>query len=131
MMPPHPKAGCRDFLHAQALTRREVLRVGTLGMLGLSLPTLLAARARAANDPPPAPARARSCIFLFLVGGPSQFETFDPKPEAPAGVRSLFGTLRTSVPGTFLGEHLEAVAALAHRFTLVRSLWHRYGGHFG
>src|SRR5262245_19899086 len=105
------KHGCREFLHTQALTRREVLRVGGLSVLGLSLSALFAAQARASGER--TQARARSCIFLFLTGGPSQFETFDPKPDAPADVRSMYNTIRTSVPGTFVGQYLEDVAALA------------------
>jgi hypothetical protein len=81
-------------LETHLLNRRDVLRVGTLGLAGLTLPALLAAQARASNTPP----RARSCIFLFLSGGPSHFETFDPKPNAPAEVRSIFGTIQTRVP---------------------------------
>jgi uncharacterized protein (DUF1501 family) len=120
------KNGCSDYLRTSVLHRREFLRVGGLSLMGLSLPALFAAETRAFSN-----ARARSCIFLFLSGGPSQFETFDPKPDAPAETRSLFGTLRTRVPGTLLGEYLPDLAALADRFALVRSVWHRYTGHFG
>ncbi len=124
--------GCPEFLHAQALSRRELLRVGGLGALGLSLPALFAAEAGASDyGGARSPARARSCILLFLSGGPSQYETFDPKLDAPSEVRSLFGTTASSVPGTHLCELLPDLAPLANRFALVRSAWHRYGGHFG
>lgn len=132
-MPVRPGTqGCPEFLHAQALTRRELLRVGGLGTLGLSLPALLAAEASAADYGGERPrARAKSCILLFLSGGPSQYETFDPKPDAPSENRSIFGTTATNVPGTHLCELLPDLAPLANRFALIRSAWHKYGGHFG
>jgi hypothetical protein len=126
------EGGCPGFRRLQDLHRREFLRVGGLSALGLTLPTLFEAEARGSGYAGEAPAaRARSCILVFISGGPSQYETFDPKPEARAEHRSIFGTARSSVPGTLLCEHLPSLAAQAHRFALVRSLWHRYGGHFG
>jgi uncharacterized protein (DUF1501 family) len=71
-----------------------------------------------------APGRAKSCIVLFLVGGPSQLETWDPKPDAPAEVRGPFRPIATSVPGTRISEHLPRMATLAHRFAIVRSVCH-------
>jgi uncharacterized protein (DUF1501 family) len=130
MASPLSSRGCTEFLACQRLTRRELLRVGSLSALGLSLPALLASEART----PAAPegrARARSCILVFLAGGPSQHETFDPKPDAPSDIKSIFGTTATAVPGTHLCEHLPDLAPLATRFALVRSLWHKQGGHFG
>jgi hypothetical protein len=102
------------------LPRREFLRVGGLGLLGLGLPGLFHGRATAA----PTPARARSCIQLFLWGGPSQHETFDPKPDAPEGVRGLFRPADTAVPGVRICEYLPRLARLAGRYALVRSLTH-------
>src|SRR5436305_408382 len=99
------------------VNRRDFLRVGGLSALGLTLPALFAAEARTAQYGYQRIAgRARSCIFLFLSGGPSQFETFDPKPEARAEYRSIFGTIPTNVPGTFLCEHLPDLARQADRF---------------
>src|SRR5206468_164261 len=98
-------------------SRRDLLRVGALSALGLSLPALFAAKSRAAEyGLESLPARAKSCIFLFLSGGPSQFETFDPKPEARVGNRNIFETVQTSVPGTLLCEHLPDLAKQAQRF---------------
>jgi hypothetical protein len=122
---------CREFL-SQSLVRRDFLRVGALGTLGLSLPDLFAAEARASNyGGTRASARARSCILLFLGGGPSHYETFDPNPDAPSEVRNIFQTIPTNVPGTFLSEFLPDLARQADRYALVRSMWHKYGGHFG
>jgi hypothetical protein len=64
---------------------------------------------------------ADACILIFLWGSPSQFETFDPKPHAPAGIRGEFGVIRTSVPGTIVSEHIPLLAQRAHRYALVRT----------
>src|SRR5215467_2340959 len=81
------------------IDRRGFLTLGTLGLGGLSLSSLLAA----ANEPP-RHVTGKSVIFLFQQGGPSQFETFDPKPEAPSGTRTVTGIVKTSVPGVYFGE---------------------------
>src|SRR5688572_6095835 len=77
------------------ISRRSLLSVGTLGWLGLSLPEALAAPA--ASPTPPGTRQDPSCIFIFLNGGPSQFETFDPKPDQPAEVRGPYGAIETNV----------------------------------
>ncbi|HEV2948028.1 MAG TPA: DUF1501 domain-containing protein, partial [Gemmataceae bacterium] len=100
------------------LSRRDLLRTGALGWLGLSLPELLRlqeARGGASKH------RADSCILIFLWGAPSQFETFDPKPDAPAEVRGEFGVIRTNVPGTVDSEHIPLLAQRADRYALVRT----------
>src|SRR5258707_501029 len=87
--------------------RRDFLRAGALSAMGLSVPTWFTAAAQAGDYlGERIPARARSCILLFLSGGPSQYETFDPKPDAPSENRTIFQTIRSSVPGTHLCEHL-------------------------
>jgi hypothetical protein len=101
------------------LGRRAWLRLGGLGLLGLSLPRLLRADAT-----PAAPAAARSCVLFLLHGGPSQLDTWDPKPDAPAEVRGEFRPIATTVPGLRVCEHLPRLARLAHRFTVVRSMTH-------
>jgi hypothetical protein len=126
------EGGCSGFLQMQQLHRREFLRVGGLSALGVSLPNVLAREAHASNylgEAPPA--RAKACILLFLSGGPSHLETFDPKPLANTDYRTIFPTISTNVPGIQLTEPLAGLARQADRFTLVRSLWHTYGGHFG
>jgi hypothetical protein len=72
----------------------------------------------------PPPARARHCILLWLVGGASQLETWDPKPDAPSEVRGPFGTIATAVPGIRLSEHLPRTAELARHYAIIRSLHH-------
>jgi hypothetical protein len=110
------------------LHRRELLRVGGLSALGLSLPGLLGARAEStATSSPLDPlgatfGRARSCIFLWLQGGPPQHETFDPKPDAPAGIRGEFRPIATNVPGIDFCELLPRTARIADRLAIVRSI---------
>ena len=97
------------------LGRREFLRIGGLGLGGLGLSDLLAAKA--AN-----PAlKDRSVIFLFMHGGPSQFETFDPKMDASAEIRSVTGEIPTKLPGITFGSTFEKLARLNDKFSIVRS----------
>ena len=97
------------------LTRRAALRVGGVGLFGLTLPQLLAAEKKAKRK-----AKAKSVIFLHQWGGPGQHETFDPKPTAPDNVRGWFGATQTRVPGVIFGERIPRLAALADKFTVVR-----------
>lgn len=99
--------------------RREFLRVGGLTLGSLSLADLLAARAAANNAGQLV--TDKSVILLFLHGGPSQFETFDPKMTAPAGIRSVTGELATRIPGVTFGGTFPRLAALADKLTIVRS----------
>ncbi|HVA51009.1 MAG TPA: DUF1501 domain-containing protein [Pirellulales bacterium] len=99
--------------------RREFLRIGGLALGGLSLGDLLAAPSSAA--PPGKLVTDKSVIFLFLHGGPSQFETFDPKMSAPAEVRSATGELATRIPGVTFGGTFPRLAGLADKLAIVRS----------
>jgi hypothetical protein len=103
------------------LSRREFLRVGGLGLSGLTLPGLFQGRARASAAPR---GRAKSCIQLFMWGGPSQQETFDLKPNAPDGVRGTFRPIATRTPGIQICEHLPQLARRTDRYAIVRSLTH-------
>lgn len=104
----------------QGMHRREFLRLGNAGFAGLTLDRLL----RTA-DAGPAPGKPeRSCIFIYLAGGPSQLETFDPKPAAPLNIRGPWGAIRTATPGTHFGEMLPSLARLVDRFALLRALNH-------
>jgi hypothetical protein len=99
--------------------RREWLRVGGLGALGLTLPSVLRAEGRSREA---SFGRAKSCILLFLSGGPPQHETFDPKPDAPLEIRGDIKSLPTSVPGVHFSEVLPRTARLAHRMSVIRSM---------
>ena len=98
------------------MSRRGFLTLGTLGLGGLSLSSMLAAA-----EEKPRHVTGKSVIFLFQQGGPSQFETFDPKPEAPEGIRTVGGTVQTSVPGIHFGATMGQLAKLADKLTIVRS----------
>jgi hypothetical protein len=99
--------------------RREWLRVGGLGCLGLSLPSLLNANPRSRDG---SFGRAKSCIILFLSGGPPQHETFDPKPDAPLEIRGDFKSIPTSVPGVHFSETLPRTAKRMHQIAVIRSM---------
>ncbi len=113
--------GARSRL-CDGLRRREMLRIGGLGLLGagLDLRGLLAAdqaRAGAGSGP-----KAKSCIVIFLMGGPPQHSTWDPKPDAPADVRGAFKPIATKVPGMFISELLPKTAQVADKLCLIRSM---------
>lgn len=102
------------------LSRAEFLRLGCLGaMAGVST-----RGARANDSSGPAIPRAKSVIIVFASGGQSQFETWDPKPDAPSEIRGEFGSISTAVPGTFVCEHMPRLAALADRYALIRTMSH-------
>ncbi len=107
-------------------SRREYLRIGTVGVFGLSLPEVLRAQALESAKPK---GKGVSCILLWLSGGPSQLETFDPKPDAPAEIRGEFKTISTGVPGVHFTEYLPRVAKQFKNFSVIRSLTHNQGTH--
>lgn len=111
----------------RALNRRAFLTVGSLGLGGLSLSSLLAGRAAAGESA--SVTTGKSVIFLFQQGGPSQFETFDPKPDAPDGVRTVTDTIPTSLPGVHFGDTMAQLAKVAHKLTVVRSFQTNNAGH--
>ena len=102
-------------------TRRDFLRVGALGAMGLTLPDFLAAKEQGAIRPE---ADDRSCILIFNLGAPSQLDTFDMKPDAPAEVRGPFRPINTVSPEIQLSEILPRHADVADKFSLVRSCYH-------
>jgi uncharacterized protein (DUF1501 family) len=110
------------------LGRRDFLRIGSLGLAGLALPQLLARAADGAASPGRV-ASDKSVVFLFLHGGPSQFETFDPKMSAPAEIRSATGEVKTTVPGLTFGGSFPKLARLAGRLCVVRSFTTGDGNH--
>ncbi|MFO0969389.1 MAG: DUF1501 domain-containing protein [Gemmataceae bacterium] len=110
-------------------TRRDFLKVGALGMGGLLLPDLLRARARAAEAG--RPTRNTSVVWLWLGGGPTHVETFDPKMSAPAEFRSTVGSVATNVPGVEIGGVFPRMARVADKMAFVRSFAHQNSGHAG
>ncbi len=110
------------------LSRRNLLKAGLAGLAGLSVPTLLRQRAEAASAGRPTPGR-RSVILLWMAGGPSHIDTWDPKPDRPPQNRGPFGVTRTRLPGVLLCEHLPRMAALLDRFTIIRSVDATHSNH--
>src|SRR5216683_5274974 len=104
------------------LTRRDWLRVGGLGLFGLSMPELLrsgqTAAAKTARSAGPGRGKAKSCIVLFLMGGPPQHSTWDPKPDAPAEIRGQFKPIATSVPGITISELMPRLAERMDRIAI-------------
>jgi hypothetical protein len=110
------------------VTRRTMLQAGGAGLLGLSLPRLLEAEAAGSQGPA---GRAKSVIFLFLFGGPSQLETFDMKPEAPAEIRGPYQPIASRTPGLRICEHLSRSAAVSDKFAVIRTMSHDFNDHSG
>jgi hypothetical protein len=100
-------------------SRRDVLRIGSLAPLGLALPQLTRQRATAGAE---SGRRAKSCILLFLMGGPPQHSTWDPKPNAPAEIRGAFSPIATSVLGIHIGELMPRLAQQADRLCILRAI---------
>ena len=111
----------------EGATRREFLQIGALGLGGLTLPQLLATEAAAGTGK--SIVRKKSVVLLFLQGGPTHIETFDPKMTAPAEYRAMFGETKTSLPGVTYGSHFPQLAAMADRLAVVRSFRHGNGSH--
>ncbi|MCI0684259.1 MAG: DUF1501 domain-containing protein [Gemmataceae bacterium] len=109
----------RPARFCDSLTRRDFFHAGALSMLGLTLPDWMKLRAAGA-----APDRDVNCIMLFLCGGPSHIDTWDPKPEAPPEIRGPFGVTATNVPGIRLAETFPRMAQIADKYSLIRSVYH-------
>jgi uncharacterized protein (DUF1501 family) len=111
--------------------RRDFLKLGTAGLLGLTLPQALRSEARArasVADDLPRP-KAKSVIMVWLGGGPASIDMWDLKPEAPDGIRGEFKPLKTNVTGVEISEHLPQMAAVADKYTIVRSICHTIPSH--
>lgn len=111
------------------LSRREWIQAGGGGLLGLSLPQVLAAEE--SQREPFSGGRARSVLFVYLFGGPSQLETFDMKPDAPSTVRGPFQSIDSRTPGLRICEHLPMLAAESEKYCVVRTLNHSQNDHNG
>ncbi|MEW4570032.1 DUF1501 domain-containing protein [Tautonia sp. JC769] len=119
----HAPTDCEGF------HRRDLIRIGASGLLGLGLSDLLRRRSLGARSTPVGRRRAEGVIFLWLAGGPSTIDLWDLKPEAPAEIRGEFRPIDTRSPGLQLCEHLPGLAAVADRITLVRSVEHTITDH--
>jgi hypothetical protein len=108
------------------LTRREMIQAGGAGLLGLSLPKLVAAEQSTQHF---RHGRAKSVLFLYLFGGPSQLETFDLKPEAPSKLRGPFHPIASRTPDLKLCEHLSRTAKISDKFCVIRTMTHPHNDH--
>ena len=106
------------------VTRRDFLHAGALGLMGLTLPEFFSLKASGAvqND------KDINCIQLMLVGGPSQLDTWDMKPDAPASIRGPYKPIKTNVPGIEISEIFPRMAKHADKFALLRSMLPHGGG---
>lgn len=111
--------------NCQGITRRTALKAGFCGLLGLSLADMLKLQARATET-----SRNKSVILMWLDGGPSHMETYDPKPEAPTEYRGPYGVINTNVPGIRIADILPRHARHADKMVFLRSMHHDNGDHF-
>ncbi len=115
--------------NCEGTTRRDCLQFGLGALLGSGLVDSLRVRGEAAKqDGGPAPT-AKRCILIWMDGGPSHFETFDPKPDAPAEFRGEFSHIDTAIPGTLYSEHMVKLAASLGDYAMIRSIRHNQGNH--
>ncbi len=117
------RLGCNELDHPE-IGRRELLRIGGLSLFGFGTMDLLRLQSQLQADTSARRPPAKSIVFIFQSGGPSQHETFDPKPQAPAEIRGEYGTTATKLAGVRFCEYLPKLAQRAHRFSLVRTMHH-------
>ncbi|WP_442509878.1 DUF1501 domain-containing protein [Novipirellula sp. SH528] len=117
--------GCHAFRRSNRPSRRQVLQAGAISALGLGMGDLQSRLAHAEQSGIQLPTkRAKACIFLFMWGGPSQLDTLDMKPDAPAEVRGTFNPTSTKVPGIQICEHFSQLATMTDKLAIIRSLTH-------
>ena len=117
----------KTFNCCDGLARRDFIRVGSMGLGALTLPHILTHRAQAAQAG--GLVRKTSVIFLELAGGPTQFETYDPKPDSPAEYRGPFGAIKTNVPGVQFSELMAEQAKVMDKLAIIRSVHHERSSH--
>jgi uncharacterized protein (DUF1501 family) len=130
-----PGGICSDLCDPQLkLTRRDLLRVGGAGILGLSLGSLLKLQALASEAPKPAGGpgwgKAKSVVLIYLQGGPSHLDLWDPKESLPDNMRSVFKPIPTKIPGVNFTEILPSLAKVNDKFTMIRSMAYTPNGLF-
>ncbi len=115
--------------NCEGTTRRDCLKLGLGGFFGTGLVNALRMQGLAAEAVSKPTATAKSCVLIWMDGGPTHFETFDPKPDAPAEVRGEFDHIPTTLPGVHFSQHMQRLATLTDRFSLIRSIRHNQGNH--
>jgi uncharacterized protein (DUF1501 family) len=124
----HMDMGDQSRRYCDGLSRRNFLEIGALGLAGLALPQWLRVKATAAQAAHPV--KDTAVILIWLDGGPTHMETYDPKPEAPAEYRGPLQAIPTNVPGIQINELLPRHAQVMDKLAIVRSLHHDNGDHF-
>ncbi|MBN9122842.1 MAG: DUF1501 domain-containing protein, partial [Planctomycetes bacterium] len=115
--------------NCNGVSRRDCLQLGLGALLGGGLVTALRARGFAAEAVNKPEARAKACILIWMDGGPTHFEMFDPKPDAPEEYRGEFKAIPTAVPGVHFSEHMTKLAKSLNKFAMIRSIRHDQGNH--
>ena len=118
------RIGCDDFQQTLGMSRRGFVTAGMLGAAGLGLPDVLRADSKKGSL-----SNINTVILLWMRGGPSHIDMWDPKPEAPVEYRGEFGTIGTNVPGIRLGDMLPLSARIMDKWSIIRSLNHHDAGH--
>src|SRR6188474_903377 len=117
------------FTNCSGVSRRDCLQLGLGTLLGGGLVTALRARGFAAEVANKPAARAKSCILIWQDGGPTHYEMFDPKPDAPKEYRGEFKAIPTAVSGVQFSEHMTKLAKCLDKFAVIRSIRHDQGNH--
>lgn len=128
----------RAVRNCDGVSRRELMRIGSIGLMGLGLPEFLAQKASAANESAAAKkyagargfGQAKSVIMIFLQGGPSHIDIWDPKPDAASNIRGEFKPIPTKIKGTHISEHMPMMAQALDKATLIRSMSYTPNGLF-
>ena len=115
--------------NCEGLNRRDCLQLGLGTLIGGGLVDALRLQGLAAETVVQPTAKAKSCILVWLDGGPTHYETFDPKPDAPAEIRGEFDPIATKVSGVHFSQHMKRTAAIADQFAVIRSIRHNQGNH--
>ncbi|MFM8725512.1 MAG: DUF1501 domain-containing protein, partial [Planctomycetaceae bacterium] len=102
-------------------SRRDVIRIGSLGLAGITLPRLLESRANGAAARRSGAIDRKNVIVMWMQGGPSHIDSFDPKPSAPGDIRGEFSAIATRTPGCQVSEHLPRMASRSDLYSIIRS----------
>jgi len=115
--------------NCEGVSRRDCLKLGLGGMFGGGLVDALRLRGLASESGSSLEPTAKNCILIWMDGGPTHFEMFDPKPDAPAEIRGEFEPIATTLPGVQFSEHMRKLAGLTDKFAMIRSIRHNQGNH--
>ncbi len=119
----------QEYRDCDGVTRRDFIKVGALSAFGISMPGLFASQAAAHPSSKTQNPKSTSCILLWMGGGPSQIDTFDPKPDTPSEIRGEFGVIKTNVPGTYISDKLPHLAKHMDKLSIIRSVTSPDGNH--